>query len=245
MTSVPDPSVTRTPPAFAGDPAVAALTQPTRRRIVETLASSPAGMTPFEIAEAVALHHNAVRRHLETLAKVGVVVSERDAPAGRAGRPSRRYRVVAAEGLAEAGHRELARMLVELVRRAGASESDVEAFGREEGRVLARGQIDPQATRATFARLGFAPDDVTEDAARRRGEQDLRLRRCPFAEAVMAEGGHLVCALHRGLTLGALDVSAPDAHLAVFEIRDPIAAGCRVVIRGLSPSAGADQSEPV
>jgi hypothetical protein len=44
-----------------------------------------------------------------------------------------------------------------------------------------------------------------------------------------------VCALHRGLTLGVLDAAEPDAYLAAFDIRDPIAAGCRVLVRGLPP----------
>ncbi len=235
MSPLPDPQDNRHPGRRAAS--ADALAQPTRRRIVEVLATRPGGMTAFEIAHDVGLHHNAVRRHLDTLARAGVIVSERDAPAGRPGRPSRRYRALATEGLAEAGHRELVRLLVELVRRAGASERDVEEFGRDEGRVLARGDEDPQAVEGTLARLGFAPDDVTEDAARRRGEQDLRLRRCPFADAVLAEGGHLICALHRGLTLGVMDVAAPDAYLAAFEIRDPIEAGCRVLLRGL-PTAG-------
>lgn len=64
----------------------------------------------------------------------------------------------------------------------------------------------------------------------------MRKRRCPFADAVLAEGGHLVCALHRGLTLGLLDATEPDAHLAELDIRDPIAAGSRVLVRGLPPS---------
>lgn len=209
-----------------------ALAQPSRRRIAEVLSGAPQGLTPFEIAEEVDLHHNAVRRHLDVLARAGVVSSEREAAAGRPGRPSRRYRLVATEGLAEAGHRELVRLLVELVRRTGASEQDVEAFGRDEGRLLGHGRR-AAGLAATLAGLGFAPDDVTEDAARKRGELDLRLRRCPFADAVLAEGGHLVCALHRGLTLGVLDAAEPDAYLATFDIRDPIAAGCRVLVRGL------------
>jgi len=210
-----------------------ALAQPSRRRIAEVLSGAPGGLTPFALAEAVGLHHNAVRRHLDVLARAGVVVSEREAAAGRPGRPSRRYRLVATEGIAEAGHRELVRLLVELIRRAGASERDVEEFGRDEGRLLGHGRRSRSGLAETLSGLGFAPDDVTEQAARARGELDLRLRRCPFADAVGAEGGELVCALHRGLTLGVLDATEPDAHLAAFEIRDPVAAGCRVVVRGL------------
>ncbi len=231
--SGPDPPDER--PARPATSPAEALAQPSRRRIAEALSGAPHGLTPFEVAEEVGLHHNAVRRHLDVLARAGVVRSEREAAAGRPGRPSRRYRLVATEGLAEAGHRELVRLLVELIRRTGASEQDVEAFGRDEGRLLGHGRPADAGLAAILAGLGFAPDDVTEDAARKRGELDLRLRRCPFAEAVLAEGGHLVCALHRGLTLGLLDAAEPDAYLAAFDVRDPIAAGCRVLVRGLPP----------
>ena len=231
----PDPGQPAKRPAPSTTSPAEALAQPSRRRIAEILSGVPGGLTPFELAEAVGLHHNAVRRHLDVLARAGVVRSEREAAAGRPGRPSRRYRLVATEGLAEAGHRELVRLLIELIRRTGASEHDVEAFGRDEGRLLGHGQRTGGGLVETLAGLGFAPDDVTENAARAKGELDLRLRRCPFADAVLAQGGHLVCALHRGLTLGFLDATEPDAYLAEFDIRDPIAAGCRVLVLGLPP----------
>ena len=50
---------------------------------------------------------------------------------------------------------------------------------------------------------------------------DVRLRACPFREAVLAEGGHLICALHRGLVRGALERIDDAAELAVFEPRHP------------------------
>ena len=237
MTNVPigpeeRPSLSARDPARMPTPAEV-LAQPSRRRIAEVLAAAPGGLTPFELAEFVGLHHNAVRRNLDVLARAGVVVSERDAAAGRPGRPSRRYRLIAVDGLAEAGHGELVRLLLELVHRAGAGEREVEDFGRDEGRLMGRHGEGISKLTQTLAELGFAPDDVTPDAARLAGELDLRLRHCPFAAAVLAEGGVLVCALHRGLTLGVIDVAAPDVYLAGFEIRDPIAAGCRVHVRGL------------
>ena len=241
MTNVPitpekSPPIGTRHPARAPTPAEV-LAQPSRRRIAEALAAAPVGLTPFELADSVGLHHNAVRRHLDVLACAGVVASEREAAAGRPGRPSRRYRLIALDGLAEAGHGELVRLLLELVRRTGAGEREVEDFGRDEGRLMGRDGEGMATLVQTLAGLGFAPDDVTSDAARHAGELDLRLRHCPFAAAVLAEGGALVCALHRGLTLGVLDVAAPDAYLAGFEIKDPITAGCRVHVRGVpSPS---------
>ena len=64
---------------------------------------------------------------------------------------------------------------------------------------------------------------------------DVRLRACPFKDAVLAEGGHLICALHRGLVRGALERVDDEAELADFEPKDPVTAGCRVHVRGLPP----------
>jgi predicted ArsR family transcriptional regulator len=201
--------------------------------VAEALCARPSGATAFQLAEAVGLHHNAVRQHLEVLARAGLVTSAREQVPGRRGRPSIRYRLVAPGGLAEAGHGELVRLLLRIVRRAGASEQEMEDLGREEGRLLAGAGSGGEGLVEALARLGFAPEDVTAAADRGRGDMDLRLRRCPFADAVLAEGGHLVCALHRGLTLGFLDMAAADGYLSAFEPHDPLVAGCRVAARGV------------
>ena len=85
-----------------------------------------------------------------------------------------------------------------------------------------------------MAGLGFAPEEVTSEGDRRAGQVDLRLRACPFKDAVLAEGGHLICALHRGLVRGALERVDDAAELAVFEPKHPVTAGCRVLVTGLS-----------
>ena len=218
-----------------------ALAHPSRARIAEALGMAPGGLTVAQIAERVDLHHNAVRQHLRVLANAGVVVSAPSRPTGRRGRPSAHYALAAPHGVAAAGHRELVRLLLELVRQAGVDERLMEEFGREQG--ASSVDVDPhegiEALRAALAGLGFAPDEVTSAAGMRDGEMDLRLRSCPFKEAVLAPGGALVCALHRGLVDGTLARVAPDARLAIFEPKDPVTAGCRVVVTGLvgSPTA--------
>lgn len=212
-----------------------ALAHPSRRRIAEALTRTPGGLTVAQLAEAVELHPNAVRQHLNVLANAGVVVSAPSAPTGRRGRPSTRYALAAPHGVAAAGHRELVRLLLELVRRAGMDREAVERFGEEQGyRVLGAGaQPGVDGLAATLAGLGFAPEEVTSAADRRAGEMDLRLRSCPFKEAVLAEGGELICALHRGLVRGTLGRTAPDAELAEFETKGPVEAGCRALVRGV------------
>jgi len=233
----------RTPDAdrvAAGRPGLApheaqAIAHPSRRGIAEALGSAHLGLTVAELSDRVGLHPNAVRKHLDLLQRAGVIVSAPCPPTGRRGRPSVRYTLAAPHGVAEVGHRELVRLLVELVRRTGIAPDGVEGLGWEEGRHLVGSGVDAERLSAAFAGLGFAPEEVTPVAGRRLGEMDLRLRACPFRDAVLAEGGQLICDLHRGLVRGALERIDDRAELAAFEPKDPVAAGCRVYVRGLDP----------
>jgi len=213
------------------------LARPARRRIVEALTGAPEGATVAALAERFGVHQNAVRKQLAALRVAGAVSAEPQAPSGR-GRPSVRWRLVAGGGdpVAE-GHRELVRLLVGLVRHAGLSPAEVEAFGRDQGRLMgAPGGARPLAD--AFARLGFAPEELATVPARRAGESDLRLNACPFQEAVLQPGGEVVCRLHRGLAAGIAARAGEGGELTSFEIADPVRGGCRVRARGLR-SAGA------
>ncbi|MGE3140915.1 MAG: helix-turn-helix transcriptional regulator [Thermoleophilia bacterium] len=232
---MPRPAPTAMTPEEAG-----ALAHPSRRAIAEALGAADGGLTVAELAERVDRHPNAVRQHLEALQRAGIVVAAPSPPTGRRGRPSARYALAAPHAVAAVGHRELVRLLLELVRRAGTDEDQVEAFGWEQGRGLVERDGPRDALPGAFAGLGFAPEEVTPEADRREGRMDLRLRACPFKEAVLAEGGHLICALHRGLVRGALERIDEDAELEVFEPKDPVTAGCRVLVSGLRADADAE-----
>lgn len=215
-----------------------ALAHPSRRAVAEALGGAPDGLTVADLARRVGLHHNAVRRHLAALQRAGVVAAGPSAPTGRRGRPSVRYALAAPQAVAAVGNRELVRLLLELVRRARTTEDDIEAFGWEQGRRLVPEGAEIDGLTTSLAGLGFAPEEVTSAADRRAGAMDVRLRACPFREAVLAEGGHLICALHRGLVRGALERIDDAAELAVFEPRHPVTAGCRVLVQGLPPREG-------
>ena len=62
------------------------------------------------------------------------------------------------------------------------------------------------------------------------------LGNCPYRDAVR-ENQEVICALHRGLTRGLLDVLEPQAKLTAFEPRDPYEAGCLIELAGLAPAA--------
>jgi predicted ArsR family transcriptional regulator len=234
------PSVTRTKdnrpsPADVlqpgGEDLARALSHPSRRRIVEALRTAPHGLTAFELAEQMGLHHNAIRQHVSALAKAGLVSSHRDAPRGR-GRPSIRHRLVGDDASVAAGHAELVRLLMGLVLRSGFGEDDVEAFGYEQGLGLGHRGGGAETIMGAFVRLGFAPEEVTSSPERRAGRLEARLMNCPFRDAVEAPGGEVVCRLHRGIAAG-LAERAGDAELREFEIRAPREAGCRMVVDGL------------
>jgi predicted ArsR family transcriptional regulator len=79
----------------------------------------------------------------------------------------------------------------------------------------------------TLTALGFAPQRERREA----GRVGFRLGNCPYREAVH-ENQPVVCALHRGLTLGLLDVLQPVARLTRFVAEDPDVAGCLIEVEG-------------
>jgi predicted ArsR family transcriptional regulator len=220
-----------------------ALGRPARRRIAEALASWPEGATVAALADLLGVHTNAVRKQLAALQAAGIVASEPEAPSGR-GRPSTRWRLVAGAGDAVAeGHHELVRLLVGLVRSSGFGADAVEAFGRDEGRLIG-GPGGARALADAFARLGFAPEELASAAARKGGESDLRLNACPFRDAVLQPGGEVVCRLHRGLAAGLAERAAEGGELIGFDDVDPVRGGCRVRARGLGAPGRAQAAGP-
>ena len=61
----------------------------------------------------------------------------------------------------------------------------------------------------------------------------LCLGNCPYRDAVR-ENQPVICTLHRGITLGLLDVLEPDGKLIDFVPRDPDIAGCLIELGGVS-----------
>ena len=55
----------------------------------------------------------------------------------------------------------------------------------------------------------------------------------------MRENQLAICALHKGITRGLLDVLEPGAKLAAFIPHDPDEAGCVIDVRGLTEPAHA------
>jgi len=209
---------------------------PTRRAILEALDASPEGMTAAGLASALGRHPNGVRRQLRALTRDGSVGAEREL-SGRRGRPAVRYRV-AGERRQTVATQRLAAMLVELVGEIGPEESEVEEFGRRQASRLAETADGRKALLDLLTTMGFAPRETTPAGASREGCLEVVLGHCPFAGAVRADGGKLVCVLHRGLSRGLVEMS-PTGRLTAFDIKPPERAGCRIAAEGLDPPAAA------
>lgn len=198
-------------------------------------------MTTRELAHALGLHPNGVRKQLSALVADGSIDAEREM-SGRRGRPAVRYRA-AEEGREAVAARRLGSMLVELVAEIGPDEELVEEFGRRHADRLGARRDGRSALLNQLTTMGFSPRETTGLRSSRSGHLDIVLGNCPFASAVEARGGQLVCALHRGLSRGLVEMT-PSARLTAFEIRPPKRAGCRLAAEGLPLPPTVAASDP-
>lgn len=199
----------------------------TRYAIYLELARSPRPLVTAEIADMLDLHPNTVRPHLDRMREVGLLEVTTDAR-GEVGRPQHRYSLTPdapSLGLEPPTMPLLARMVVEMARRLGASPADAVAVGAAEGRSRAVAYAAaPSALEALVAdldRLGFDPlvaDDETGDEAGDELDDDVTavvaFANCPFADIARTHP-ELVCALHRGLVSGFVEQMG-DAEVREF-----------------------------
>ncbi len=205
--------------------ALAALIEPTRRRVYEHLRATGAPATRDEVAGALELGRPLAAFHLDALAKAGLVDVDYARPPGRrgpgAGRPAKRYRATAGEVAASVPARRydlagriLAAGVRDASRSGGATDARSATFNAAEmtGRELGQERVNTVAGTggassgplghvcAVLAELGYEPvsDDETGDAG------SLRLRNCPFHAVVEVEP-ELVCQLNVHLLHGLLE----------------------------------------
>lgn len=176
-----------------------------RSRLLAVLHRTTEPMTIRDLADAVDLHVNTAREHLDQLIVAGLVTREAAAPNGR-GRPSLRYLASpAAREEDPQAYRALAGTLAaEMARRPDAATAAANA-GERWGRAMAAGQPRASSQSDAVDRLvdllddaGFAPDRPVAE------NETIRLRRCPFG-SLARERRDVVCGVHLGLMRGALD----------------------------------------
>lgn len=207
-----------------------ALGDTTRYAIYQELAASPRPRSTAEVAEALGLHPNTVRPHLERMRDVGLLEVTVDAR-GEVGRPQHRYGLAAdapSLGLEPAPLPMLARLVLRLAERAGLSGDDAAEVARAQGAADAAAYSAAPSTLEALVseldRLGFDPE-VTDGAGP--DEAVIGFCHCPFRE-VAERFPDLVCGLHRGLVEGFVDTMGDAAvtHFATLVDRTP----CRVAL---------------
>jgi predicted ArsR family transcriptional regulator len=210
------------------------LAQPTRSRLFALLGELKRPAGTVELAKRLDLHANGVRIHLERMQQAGLV--QRARVRDKRGRPPDAWTIAADArpgGSAPRAYQDLGRWLARALRARSRGVRSIEETGRQIGRELApQGVADADAFKASLTALGFQPTATgTEGDA-----VTFCLRNCPYRDAVR-ENQPAICALHKGITRGLLDVLAPEAKLAAFVPHDPDEAGCLIEVHGVSASA--------
>jgi predicted ArsR family transcriptional regulator len=206
------------------------LASPTRARLFARLEELRRPASTDELARAVDMHINGVRRHLEQLRAAGLVVRER-VRRGR-GRPRDEWAVAsdaAPGGEPPRGYEELATWLARAIPDRRSRLREVEGVGREIGAELAPAGAPATAEsfRSILASLGFQPKLEVDEG----GNAHCELCNCPYRDSVRANQ-EVVCTLHRGMTAGLLKRVAPGSRLVGFEPHDPDLAGCVIEASG-------------
>jgi predicted ArsR family transcriptional regulator len=204
-----------------------ALADETRYAMYAQLATSTQPLTAAELADALGLHANTVRLHLERMREAGLVDVE-PVHRGTVGRPQHVYSLAfGAPGITfdPPSHALLAGLLAGLAERVGADAADADAIGESWGRDAAkrtRSRSCVKALAGELERLGFEPaaevenDDVT-----------ISFLRCPFRELAEAYP-ELVCNLHRGICRGVVDEVGGGTVDGFSTLYDPDP--CRVTV---------------
>jgi predicted ArsR family transcriptional regulator len=201
-------------------PVFKALGDNTRYAIYLELARSPVPRSTGEIADALDLHPNTVRPHLERMREAGLLAVETDRQ-GQVGRPQHMYSVAPdapSLGLEPSAFRLLARLVADVASRAELDPDEVAAVGFDHGAAMATSSRSAvTAVRDGLAELGFDPAVATDGSV-----TTVAFTRCPFQE--LAETfPDVVCHLHRGIVEGMVAAAggARVHRFATLADRDP------------------------
>lgn len=179
-----------------------ALGDNTRYAIYLELARTPLPLATSEVADALGLHVNTVRPHLERMRDVGLLSVDTETR-GTVGRPQHRWSLspdAPALGVEPSPWPTLARTLLDAAASGGLAPDDLAAAGRRQGRAdAAQWPADTEMLDGLVveqARMGFDPATVEEPE-----RATVAFAHCPFRD-LAAEHPQLVCALHGGLVEG-------------------------------------------
>lgn len=200
-----------------------ALGDNTRYAIYLEVAGASVPLSTADIAEALDLHPNTIRPHLDRMREAGLLEVAAGST-GTVGRPQHRYSLAAdapSLGLEPPPWTVLARMLADVAAFMAPEPDDVAAMAWDQGRQAADrhpGQPCVAALTDALAELGFDPA-TTEEA---KGGASIAFTHCPYRELAEAYPD-LVCNLHRGLVEGFVEHLGEMrvAQFATLADRDP------------------------
>ncbi|TML43716.1 MAG: ArsR family transcriptional regulator [Actinobacteria bacterium] len=215
-------------------PVFKALGDNTRYAIYLELARSPLALSTADIAEALELHPNTVRPHLERMREAGLLDVEVD-NRGTVGRPQHLYSLASDSpslGLEPPVYPVLSGMLARVAAALGPTPEEVAETGRIQGRAAAvrraeaaapagadrdRAGACVAAVMAELADMGFDPASAGDGIV-----TTVAFTRCPFRELAEAYP-ELVCHLHRGIVEGmAAELGGVDVErFGTLADRDP------------------------
>lgn len=180
-----------------------ALGDNTRYAIYTELLRASSPRTTAQVADALGLHPNTVRPHLERMRDVGLLEVDTGGRGG-VGRPQHRYAVAPGApslGLDPSPWPLLAQVLLAAAAIGGVTADAVRQAGADQGEAAARRhrgrRADPISTLVgEQARLGFDPEVTTDDVT-----TTVAFGHCPFGELAESQPD-LVCSLHCGMVEG-------------------------------------------
>lgn len=209
------PALSPTDFASAVTAITSAFGDPTRRQIYLYVHEHADGVTTAAVADTFDLHPNVARHHLDKLVAGGYVEVAVARGEGRgAGRPSKRYRVVAPDIALDLPLRH-DDVLVELLGRALAelgetrAEALAEEVGVDYGRAMAASMSPGTEQHRSFqTSLHTVADALTAHGFAAHAEQhgdELRIvsEHCPFGGAAIEHP--VICAVDRGMVRGMLE----------------------------------------
>jgi predicted ArsR family transcriptional regulator len=212
---------------------------PTRAQVLEHVRNLDIAVPLEEIADAVGIHQNTARFHLDALAAAGLVVRE---PEHRMvpGRPRVLFR--AALAIRDTSYQTLAQVMVRhfAARLPDGSARALEA-GIEWGDGIRTELVAANPTQAPLDRLvdgmaslGYEPELDGDD------QPVLNLRPCPYGPLAM-DDPEIVCQMHLGLMRGVLGTDQPWEVTGIEPWALPTT--CRVTLQR-RPAGDEDRESP-
>ncbi len=245
--------------------AIALLSSPVRRDILDTLVNLPAaptptepnvrdlGLTAAELAKRLGRHVTTIRFHVDQLLEGGLVTASDQR--GEVGRPRRHY--AASKGpvptvSSDEGYRLLAELFTQAMADGvhSAEEAGRHWVKHNEEKILPYcPTTEPASTAGEWlAKIGVVVDvlhDWGYQSSLRTCDQgqtaEMEFTQCPFRDLARRNPG-VACSIHRGLVRGTLELlGEQDADLKVVPFVEPELCTARITTKTeFSPQGGTD-----